>query len=242
MQPKTPQETILLEQLNDILARISAELGNIQGFDGATPTFYGSFDLRGNRICKVGLTRDEDDLPSRRELRDRSVYLDANGMISAKKKLNAPLGIKSRIAKERDEVPTLEQTILLAQGGAGGTVTLSSAQTITGLKTFSAGMALSADTPAQITSDQNNYAIGSNIVQRLSADAPRVITGFVASSGALKIICNVGSNTISIDHDSSSSDVANRIYMQAGTALSLTADQSAIFWYDTTTTRWRQIN
>lgn len=242
MQPKTPQETILIEQLNDILARMSAELGQIQGFDNATPTFYGSFDLRGNRICKVGFTHDEDDLPSRRELRERSVYLDANGMISSKKKLNAPKGIKGTLAKERDDVPTLEQTILLAQGGAGGTVTLSGTQTITGLKTFSAGMAISADTPSQITGDQNNYALGSNIIQRLSTDTTRTITGFVAAAGALKIVCNIGGNTLSIDHDSSSSDAANRVYTQAATTLNLTANQAAIFWYDVSTTRWRQLN
>lgn len=233
---------VLVEQLNDVLARISAELGQIQGFDGQTPTFYNSFDMQGKRICRVGLTRDEDDLPSRAELRERSVFRDASGMITARHKLHATAGMKLAPAKDLDDAPTLAQTLFLAGGGAGNVVTLSGSQTLTGTKTFDASLALTADSPSQITADQDNYTLGARVVQRLSTDASRTLTGILASANALKILYNIGSNDLVVKHEGTGSSAANRVLTQTGADVTLTADQAMLIWYDSVSSRWRQVN
>lgn len=97
---------------------------------------------------------------------------------------------------------------------------------------------------SQITSNQNNYSItgylGSGL--RLSSDASRNITGFVSPNSAVSLtylVVNVGSNDIVLKHQDSNSTAGNRMILPGGTDLTLGADETAIMFYDPTTTRWR---
>lgn len=104
-------------------------------------------------------------------------------------------------------------------------------------------------TPAQLTSNQNNYnpLAGASETSpkyiRLSTDASRDVTGLVftvaTQSGQEHVIINVGSFDLVLKHESASSTAANRFTCSTGADITLTAGQSADFWYDSTTSRWR---
>jgi hypothetical protein len=100
-------------------------------------------------------------------------------------------------------------------------------------------------TPAQITGDQNDYNptnAANATFWRISSDAARTITGIVAGkSGQRIILSNIGSFTITLSNQSTSSGEANRIITGTGSDLSLTADAQRELWYDDTTDRWRVI-
>jgi hypothetical protein len=103
--------------------------------------------------------------------------------------------------------------------------------------------------PAQITSDQNDYnptgfTSGGNpegaSILRLESDAMRDITGLVGGvNGRLLIISNVGSNIIRLMDEDAGSAAANRFTI--GTTLSLTGtgNKSVMLWYDGISQRWR---
>lgn len=104
--------------------------------------------------------------------------------------------------------------------------------------------------PAQITSDQNDYnptgfnnggsPAGASIL-RLNSDASRNVTGLVGGvSGRLLIISNVGSNAIVLKDEDAGSTAANRFAFASD--FTLNADQSLTLWYDATSSRWRSIN
>jgi hypothetical protein len=94
-------------------------------------------------------------------------------------------------------------------------------------------------TPAQITADQNNYALTDAILSRFSTDAARTITGFSGAKAGIKIIANVGSNNLVLANDSASSDAENRILAHSGANITLSAGQLALMTYDFTSARWR---
>ena len=115
-------------------------------------------------------------------------------------------------------------------------VATASANAISGAGTFS----VVAVTPAQITSDQNNYAPTVGWFQRWSSDASRNITGLVAGqNGQVVEIWNVGSNNIVLQNENASSTAANRFTTSTGADLTLTANKCALGRYDATTSRWR---
>lgn len=136
-----------------------------------------------------------------------------------------------------------------------GTITLSLPQSIatTSLVTFG-GLTVNGqiahtgilrlidNTPAQITADQDDYNPGSYAVLRLSSDAPRNITGFVPGAtpqGQLLFVFNVGANNIVLQHQNAGSVEANRLLSNTGVDLTISANEIAFLWYDSTTTRWR---
>lgn len=100
-----------------------------------------------------------------------------------------------------------------------------------------------AVSPAQITGNQNDYNPTdfhnfANV--RLSSDASRDITGFGAPvAGEFKLVHNVGSFDIVFKNSDAGSAAANRFALNAD--FTLKADQSTIFWYDPTSSRWRAI-
>ena len=97
-------------------------------------------------------------------------------------------------------------------------------------------------TPAQITANQNDYVLGDAIVHRISSDAARTITGFQAPVAPRMVpLVNVGGFNITVSHQNVGSAAANRVIQVAGVDFALAPDDSTIVWYDTTTTRWRQI-
>lgn len=99
---------------------------------------------------------------------------------------------------------------------------------------------LNEDTPAQITSDQNNYSIGEYEVLRLSSDTSRNITGF---SGGVKgrslTIINVGTSEINLVQQSVLSSAANRIVSSLVGDILVRQNQVLRLYYDSTTQRWR---
>jgi hypothetical protein len=106
--------------------------------------------------------------------------------------------------------------------------------------------------PAQITANQNDYPTGDFTVLRLDADVNRNITGFVAGiRGAILVVINVGAGGAGVDdivltNEDVLSVAANRISTQAGANITLTnvgaAGRSvAVLWYDTTSSRWKEI-
>lgn len=97
-------------------------------------------------------------------------------------------------------------------------------------------------TPAQITANQNNYALPSDAtVVRLSADAVWDITGFVADTDRLYALVNVGVNRIRLREDDAGSTAGNRIYTANASFLAIDPNEAAWIWYDSTSAHWRVI-
>jgi len=100
-----------------------------------------------------------------------------------------------------------------------------------------------SESPTQLTGNQNNYQLGIAIVERLTSDATRFITGFIAPlTENIRVITNVGSNNIVLANQSTSSLAPNRIITIAGTTVTLAPNDSVTLWYDITTARWREIH
>jgi len=101
-----------------------------------------------------------------------------------------------------------------------------------------------ATTPAQITSNQNDYPTTGYDTLRLSTDASRDITGFANPlSGKPLIIMNVGSFNIVLKNQNASSSGANRMILgNAGTDVTILPNDCVTLLYDSTTTRWRLIS
>jgi len=96
------------------------------------------------------------------------------------------------------------------------------------------------DTVTQLTAGQNDYAPGTDRVQRWSSDASRTVTGMVAGASAEeRIIINGGSFDIVFAHQSASSTAANRFLSTTGANITLGADAMLFALYDATTLRWR---
>jgi len=107
---------------------------------------------------------------------------------------------------------------------------------------------LPPDSPAQLTGDQNDYALGTRVWQRLSSDASRTITGFVApATGAIeepRLLTNVGSNDIILANENAGSSADNRIITGQAANVTLRSDvagSAGSIWmlYDDLTARWR---
>ena len=101
--------------------------------------------------------------------------------------------------------------------------------------------------PASLTADVNDYApaTGSAMRQvwRLTTDdlGARNVTGIAIQQGNdTQWITNVGTvDNIVLQHQNGGSVAANRIISPTGADLTLGPDESALLWYDDTTTRWR---
>lgn len=97
-----------------------------------------------------------------------------------------------------------------------------------------------ADTPAQITADQDDYAQGETDVLRVSTDASRTINGFDYQGSRDFWLINVGSFNVVLADQAGTSEAQNRIELLSGN-VTLTPNQSAHLWYDETTARWRML-
>jgi hypothetical protein len=95
-------------------------------------------------------------------------------------------------------------------------------------------------TPAQITSNQNNYALATAEIVRLSTDAARDMTGIVAASdGTQRLLVNVGANDLTLKHQNAGSSAANRFFCQGAADIILNASLAADIFYDATSAFWR---
>ncbi|MDQ2080248.1 DUF2793 domain-containing protein [Xanthobacteraceae bacterium Astr-EGSB] len=97
--------------------------------------------------------------------------------------------------------------------------------------------------PAEITADQNDYdpagLAGASLV-RLSADAPRHLTGLAGgASGRILTLVNVGAAAITLDGESAASAAADRFAI--GSAIVIGPDQGVALIYDAASSRWRAV-
>jgi len=97
--------------------------------------------------------------------------------------------------------------------------------------------------PAQITSNQNNYNPGGNSTyQRWISDASRDVTGLTFTTaqtdGETHTIINIGLADIVLKHQNAGSAAANRFYCSTAADITLTPKQSAEVWYDATNLYW----
>jgi hypothetical protein len=95
--------------------------------------------------------------------------------------------------------------------------------------------------PAQITADTNNWATLLGIINRVSSDAARNVTGFSHGtvSGTTKWMINSGSFNITLKHEDGASTAANRILSSTGADLVLVPGGMAMITYDSAAGRWR---
>ena len=102
---------------------------------------------------------------------------------------------------------------------------------------------LSGDlTPAQITSNQNDYAPAGHetvAVFRLDTDASRTVTGLAGGvDGRLVVIHNIGGSDLVMTDQDVLSTAGNRFAL-SNTNVTLPSDQSSMLQYDSTSSRWR---
>lgn len=95
-------------------------------------------------------------------------------------------------------------------------------------------------TLTQFTANQDNLDLGTGGIIRISSDAARNITGFVAtSSGDARLLVNTGSFTITLVHQSSNSSANNRIICVGSANLEVQSQGSVVVYYDAIDSRWR---
>lgn len=92
------------------------------------------------------------------------------------------------------------------------------------------------------TNNKDNYGLATAILNRLSSDASRNVTGFGRPSSAFTAEItdvNVGSNDIVYKHQSTASTDYNRLLCTTGADITLSANQMIRRIYDPVTQRWR---
>lgn len=138
--------------------------------------------------------------------------------------------------------PTSENnTGNLIDHNTGATIVVDGANNRVGDHNITTGAITSAAaSPAQITADQNDYAITLAVVHRLTTDAARNITGFVAGADLRPLeIWNVGSQNIVLQNQNAGSAAANRIITGTGADITVVPDDVVRLRYDAATARWR---
>ena len=100
--------------------------------------------------------------------------------------------------------------------------------------------AFKANTPAAITSSQNNYVLTGSAFQRLNCTTASDITGIAPPTSSAHVdgrmirLVSVGTATVTLKHNDAASTAANRFYMHSGTHLALTVNEWADLVYDST--------
>lgn len=95
------------------------------------------------------------------------------------------------------------------------------------------------NTPASISTDQNDYVPGNYDVLRIDATANVSITGISGGKkGRFLEIINVGTGRISFPDESASSIAANRIATPYDQTVTLLPNARVRFYYDNTQERW----
>jgi hypothetical protein len=131
--------------------------------------------------------------------------------------------------------------ILRLKGSAGGATDLVTLG-VHGIELGSLVIS-SVITPAQITSNQNDYApagADSAYMIRISSDAARTITGLVANNvqGSTHLLFNAGGNGINLSHASASSALGNRFNGPNNGTYTLWDGATALVTYDAVLGRW----
>lgn len=100
-------------------------------------------------------------------------------------------------------------------------------------------------TPAQITSNQNDYtpaALATSRILRLSTDASRNITGLGAGTDGQRLtLLNVGAFDIVLTHNDAASTAANRFRCPGAASFTIRRDGGVELVYEETSDRWRVV-
>lgn len=100
-------------------------------------------------------------------------------------------------------------------------------------------------TPTQLVVDTHNYnptGLSSAATIRVSSSTSINLTGLAGGySNRIITLINVGSQDISINHESGSSSSENRFSLPSNSAISLSANRPVTFIYDITSQRWRMV-
>lgn len=105
---------------------------------------------------------------------------------------------------------------------------------------FSGGMHFTQTTKAQLTGNQNDYAIGAGRSFRMSSDASRNVTGIAGGTdGRVLLIYNIGAQNIVFTNEDAASTAANRILTSTGGNITVAGNGCIGLEYDDTTDRWR---
>jgi|SRR5262245_2563165 len=100
-------------------------------------------------------------------------------------------------------------------------------------------------TPVQLTANTNDYAppnVQSAAVIRINSSIAIDLTGLLAASiSHMKMLVNVGGNTITVKQASASSAVINRFRCPGAADYSLTQSKAVWIWYDSASTVWQVI-
>jgi hypothetical protein len=116
---------------------------------------------------------------------------------------------------------------------------------------FFGAVALRQTTHRLIQADQDDYELGEQrtSIHRFATDAPRAITGFVATkdinspvAGEVMTFINVGGFDLILEDQSARSLPANRIVTGTRANLTLGPDRTATLFYDQTSARWRVLS
>lgn len=106
------------------------------------------------------------------------------------------------------------------------------------------GIQDSVVTPTTLTADADDYnptRFGTAETFRVSADAPRTITGFESGNiaTAKRTIINVGVQPIDLSHNDPASVAANRLLVPGGAAVTMLPDASVTLQFDAVASKWR---
>ncbi len=102
----------LVADLNNALVRLSDEIATVEGVDGRLPVFENDVNFSGKRLCNVGRTKIDSDVPSRKELVDRAMYVRADTKKhQADVVIVANKGIEVPFAVESTQAPNLQQLL-----------------------------------------------------------------------------------------------------------------------------------
>lgn len=92
-----------------------------------------------------------------------------------------------------------------------------------------------------------NFKIAAGNVVRISTSATVTLTGFANTAPNRELVLvNVGTGVVVLKHDGTESSASYRVLLAPESALSvnwnLSANASAILWYDAYSSRWRGIS
>ena len=159
--------------------------------------------------------------------------------ISNKASVTAAAGMEVLI-NDAGTLKKVDASDFLSGGGSGlnylETVTLDSGSIIT---------------PSEITSDVDDYnptGFSTCVMIRQSISANiKAITGFLApAAGVNRVVAvnNISSSgrDLKFKHNDSSSSAGNRLLMRDNADKTIRPNETALFWYDHTSSRWRPYN
>lgn len=169
----------LVQQLNDSMAQVEELESFVRSEEGQTFTLGGDIQMNGNRIRGLPRTRFEDEPCNREELRDNTLYAERARVLRTSKPIQAARGIISPPAQIADEVVNLSQLEAELLSFGTGFVTLTTAQTVSGVKDFSNGLQIGGNETLTIYDEGTFTATGNGFTVNPTGTAKFRIIGLV---------------------------------------------------------------